>query len=184
MLDGKNILVTCASGYGSTAEVGHKIGDYFTEQGAVVTILRPTEVTNISQYDVVIVGSPIRFDRWMPEARTFVINNQEQLGKISVAYFFCCLTLAIRTDDTERKGKQYADKLTALSSRVQPLSIGRFAGVLDFSKMPLPIGFIFKIFSKIIGLKAGDHREWSEIQQWTKDVASKLDTTTRRTKGV
>ena len=176
MLNGKNILVTYASAYGSTAEVAHKIGKYFTEQGSIVAVLRPTEVKNINQYDVIIVGSPIRYEHWMPEARTFVIDNQEHLSKVPVAYFFCCLALAIRTDDTERKGKQYADKLIVLSSQVQPLSIGRFAGVLDFSKMPFPIRFIFKIFSKIIGLKEGDHREWNEIQQWTKDLASKLDT--------
>ena len=174
MFKGNKILVTYASAYGSTAEVAHKIGKYFTEQGSVVEVLRSTEITNISQYDVVVVGSPIRYEHWMPEARAFVIKNQEHLSKVHVAYFFCCLALAIRTEDTESKARQYADKLYALSSQVRPLSIGCFAGVLDYSKMPLPLRYIFKIFSAIIGLKEGDYREWREIQQWTKDVAGKI----------
>ena len=173
----KNILITYASGFGSTAEVAHNIGKYLTEAGCLVEVLSPDEINNLNQYDVVIVGSPIRYDRWMPEARAFVIDNQEQLSKLPTAYFFCCLTLAIRTDDTEKKARQYAEKLNNLSPLVKPMSIGRFAGVLDLKKMPFFMRVVFKIFSVVIGIKDGDYRDWNEIHQWCKDIATKLDAT-------
>lgn len=175
MLNGKRILIIYTSGYGSTAETAKKIGNYLTEEGSEVVVLSYIETTDIYQYDAVIVGSPIRYDRWMPAAKAFVIDNKEYLSKIPVAYFFSCLTLAVRTEDTERKARQYAEKLQALSSQVKPIGIGRFSGVLDFSKMPLPIRIIFKIFSAIIGLKEGDYRDWDEIRRWSKNIATKLD---------
>lgn len=174
MLNGKKILIVYSSGYGSTAEMAKKIGNTIAKEGAEVAVLSSVEVTDLDQYDAVIVGSPIRYDRWMPAAKAFVIDNQEYLNKIPVAYFFSCLVLAIRNEDTERKGRQYAEKLQAISSQVKPIDIGRFSGVLDFSKMPLPLRIIFKIFGAIIGLKEGDYRDWDEIRRWSKSIATKL----------
>ena len=177
MSNGKNILITYASGYGSTAEVAQEIGRYLVEEGFTVEVLTPAEVASLSQYDAVIVGSPIQYDRWMRETREFVIKNQEYLSKHPVAYFFNCLALAVRTDETEKKAMQYTNKLNSLSSHVQPLSIGKFAGVLDFRKMPILLRFIFKIFGAITGLKEGDYRDWNEIRLWAKNLAIKLDST-------
>ena len=170
----KNILITYTSGYGSTAEVATNIGKHLSEEGFLVSILSPADVENITQYDAIIVGSPIQYDRWMPEVRSFVIDNQEHLSKVPVAYFFCCLTFAIRIDSTEKKARQYADKLYDLSQCVKPISIGRFAGVLDLKKMSFLMHVFFKIFSMIIGVKEDDYRDWNEIRQWSKDVATKF----------
>lgn len=174
MSNRKNILITYASGFGSTAEVAEQIGKNLAEQGLQVKVLLPSKIENLDQFDAVIIGSPIRYDRWMPEARSFVMNNQEQLSKLPVAYFFCCLALAKQNGDTEIKGQQYADKLTRLSPLVKPISIGRFAGVLDFRKMSLPMRLVFKLFSMIVGIKEGDYRDWNDIRQWSKSVAEKL----------
>lgn len=177
MSNRKNILITYASGYGSTAEVANNIGKYLSEEGLLVSVLSAADIENLNQYDAIIVGSPIQYDRWMPEVRSFVIDNQEHLSKVPVAYFFCCLTLAIRTDGTEKKARQYADKLYDLSQLVKPMSIGRFAGVLDLKKMSFPMRVVFKIFSMIVGIKEDDYRDWSEICQWSKDVATKFGST-------
>jgi len=168
------ILVTYASGYGSTAEVAQEIAKCLSETGATATIHQLPFVENLDQFDAVIIGSPIRYDRWMPDARNFVITNQELLSNLPIAFFFNCLTLVRLTDETKRKANQYADKLFALSPQVKPISVGQFAGVLDYSKMPFFLSLVFKIFGSIMGLPEGDYRDWSAIHRWTQDVAIKF----------
>lgn len=175
MLKDKRILIIYASRYGSTAEIAEKIGNYIAEEGPEVEVLSYMEITDLHQYDAIIVGSPIRYEGWMPAAKAFVLDNLEYLNKIPVAYFFSCLALAIRTEGTERKAAQYAEKLRVLSPQVKPIDIGRFSGVLEFSKMSLPLRIIFRIFGMIIGLKEGDYRDWDEIRRWSKNISSKLD---------
>ena len=165
----KNILVVYASGYGSTAEVAQAIGGHLTREEISVTVKQLPFSECLDQYDAVVVGSAIRYDRWMPAAKAFVLNNKDTLERIPVAYFFCCLTLAQRTKETENKANQYAYQLYNLAERINPSSIGQFAGVLDIAKMPLLLRIIFRIFGAIIGLKPGDYRNWQEIQQWSDD---------------
>jgi len=164
------ILIAYVSGYGSTAEVAQEMGKHLTEGGISVTVSPLPHIDNLAQYDAVIIGGAIRYDRWMPVAREFVKKHESHLAKIPVAYFFNCLALARRTEETENKANQYAHQLMALTDQVKPLSIGRFAGVLDYTKMPFFLRMIFKVFGSIVGLQEGDYRDWQAIHQWTKDV--------------
>jgi menaquinone-dependent protoporphyrinogen oxidase len=71
----------------------------------------------------------------MPEATEFVTANQNTLSKLPVAYFFTCLALSLQAGKGEKQAMVYSDKLYSLVPQVKPLSVGRFAGVLDYSKM-------------------------------------------------
>jgi len=170
------VLIAYASGYGSTAEVAREMGETLMQEGISVTVSQLPGNHSPEQYDAVIVGSAIRYDRWMPAAKEFVINNSATLDKMPVAFFFNCLTLARRSDETEEKAHQYARQLFSLDEKVKPLSVGRFPGVLDYTKMPFFIRTIFKIFGFIAGLQPGDYRDWKEIRQWTKDVEVQFKT--------
>ena len=46
-------------------------------------------------YHGAVVGSAIRSDRWLPEAKGFVERNSALLSRIPTAYFLTCLTLAL-----------------------------------------------------------------------------------------
>ena len=174
MPDRKTILVTYDSGYGSTAEVAGQIEKSLCEADLLVDLQPVDNIKNLEQYSAVIIGSPIRYDRWMPAAKSFVLNHQQQLSKIPVAYFFCCMTLARRTAETEQKAQHYAEMLANLAPQVNPISIGQFSGVLDLTKMSLPLHLLFMIFSKISGIKPGDYRNWKEIRKWAKAIAEHL----------
>jgi len=168
------ILVVYASGYGSTAETAKQMGKLLTRESVAVTVSQLPVVENLEQYDAIIVGSPIRYDHWMAAAKAFVKNNSDTLSKMPVAFFFNCLTLAQQTKETEKKADQYAEKIISLNEQIKPLSVGRFGGVLDYTKMPFFLRLIFKAFGSIARLEAGDYRNWNEIHQWTKDIEVKF----------
>ena len=132
------ILVAYASRLGSTAEEATFIGKVMSEGGAEADVRALVEVDDLTSYDSVVVGSAIRYDRWLPDAVAFVRENQKALREVPVAFFFTCLTLAKPTPDAVRKAEGYADLLHNLAPELHPVSIGGFAGVLEPARTPWP----------------------------------------------
>ena len=171
---GKKILIAYASQFGTTGEVAKAIGEVLCQKGNRVDTRWIKNVQDLNNYDAVIIGSAIQYDKWMPQATEFVIENQNILSKLPVAYFFTCLTLSKKTKKTEQKAKAYSDKIYSLVPQVKPVSVGRFAGVLDYSKMSFFTSIILKIMLSILGVSEGDYRDWDAIQSWANRLSLKL----------
>ena len=170
----QKILITYASQFGSTAKVAESIGDYLLQKGIVIETRWIKEVKALSQYDAVIIGSPIQFDRWRSEATSFVLENEAVLANMPVAYFFTCLVLVNPTAKAIKQAQGYADKLQALSSQVSPVTIGQFAGALNKNKMPFFYRFMFKGLTAVTGIQQGDYRDWDAIRSWTNRTYSQF----------
>jgi menaquinone-dependent protoporphyrinogen oxidase len=110
----------------------------------------------------------------MSEATKFLTAHQHVLRTVPVAYFFTCLVLSHRTEKAEKKAKAYAKKLSTLLPQVTPVSVGRFAGVLDYRKMSFFSRLVFKIALSIMGVQEGDYRDWDAIVSWAKGLHGKL----------
>jgi len=175
MDNNQNILVVYASDFGSTAGVAEAIGEELDQLGANVNVKDIKSVEQLENYDAVIVGSAIQYDRWMPDARQFVTTNQEFLNQVPVAYFFTCLTLSVNDEGTRQQANKYSDKIKALTPIVNPVSIGQFAGAVNFSKLPFILRQLFKLLSLITGVKEGDYRDWDAIRTWAKNVHTKMN---------
>jgi menaquinone-dependent protoporphyrinogen oxidase len=171
---GHKILIAYASEFGTTGEVAEAIGEVLCQEGNTVETKWVNNVKDLNNYDAVIIGSPIRYDKWMSEATEFVTANQKILQQLPVAYFFTCLVLHKLNPKGDLDAKEYSDKLQALVPQVKPVSIRGFVGVLDYSKM----GFFSRILMKVIlfnkGVKEGDYRDWDAIRAWAKDTQLKL----------
>ncbi len=174
--NGHKVLVAYEIGSGSTEEVADFIGNILFQDGNIVEIKNIRDEIDLTSYDSIIIGSTIRYDNWMSNARKFVKNNQEILSKIPVAFFFTCLVLSRKTDKTIRKAKGYSDKLYDIAPRVKPISVGGFAGVLDYSKISLVPRLILKLYLVIlrvkedVRVKEGDYRDWNAINSWVKSI--------------
>ncbi|MBT8357465.1 MAG: flavodoxin [Desulfobacterales bacterium] len=171
---GNRILVTYASQCGTTGEVGEAIGKVLCENGATVETIWIKNVKNLNHYDGVIIGSAIQKSRWMSEAIEFVKTNQNVLSKIPVAYFLTCLTLYRKTEKARRKAIAFLDPLYAEAPQVKPISVGRFAGVLDYSRLSFIYRTVMKRKMKKWGIPEGDYRDWDAIRSWAKDIRFKL----------
>ena len=161
------MLVAYDSKLGSTAEVAKFIGNVLTEQGSEIEVKPLSVVDELDTYNSVIIGSAIRYDRWLPDATTFVRENATALSKLPVSFFFTCLTLAKPTPAAMLKAEGYADKLRSLAPEVKPVTVGGFAGVLQFSRTPWPARLALRTLSIATGMKEGDYRDWEAIRSWT-----------------
>lgn len=162
------VLVAYDSRLGSTAEVAAYIGSVLGEEGASVDVVQIDSVGDIGQYDRVIVGSAIRYDRWLPEATAFVTANREALGRVPVALFFTCLALASGSPKGERKAASYAEQLRKLLGEAPDVQVGGFAGVLDPSRGPLWTRVLLRVIALVSGIAPGDYRNWDAVRTWTK----------------
>ncbi|MEM8881463.1 MAG: flavodoxin domain-containing protein [Pseudomonadota bacterium] len=160
-------LVAYGSKLGSTAEVAKFIGSVLTEQGAEIEVKPVSGVDDLDVYDNVILGSAIRYDRWLPDATTFVKENKATLSNVPVSFFFTCITLAKPTPAALIKAEGYADKLRSLAPEVKPMAVGGFAGVLQFARTPWPARLALRMLSIATGVKQGDDRDWEAIRFWT-----------------
>ncbi len=164
---GDKILVAYASRAGSTGEVAEAIGKVLCDGGAAVDVRLAKEVTDLSPYRAVVVGSGIRVGKWLPEAVEFVERHREALSRMPVAYFAVCLTLK---EDTEENRREVAAYLDPVREVVQPVDVGLFAGVMDYSKLP----FIFRLMMKAMKSPEGDFRDWEAIRDWAGQVRARL----------
>lgn len=179
-LDNRTILVTYASEFGTTGEVAEAIAKTLCQRGATAQITPINGVRDLNKYDAVVLGSAIQYGRWMSEARAFVTAHQDTLGKLPVAYFFTCLALSKPSEKAEHEAMAYAAKLESLSAQIKPVSIGRFAGVLDYSKMALPMRLVSRLIYTIMRVHEGDYRDWDAIRSWADCVCAYLDSSKSR----
>lgn len=162
----RRVLVAYDSRLGSTTEVAACIGSVLAEQGASVDVLPIDSVGDVATYDCVVVGSAIRYDRWLRDATAFVEANRGELSRVPVAMFFTCLALAKGSAQGERKAAGYAEQLRQLLAEGSDVQVGGFAGVLDPSRGPWWTRVLLRVIARLNGLAPGDYRDWDAIRAW------------------
>lgn len=157
------ILVTYATRAGSTAEIAARVAEVLRAVGATVDVKYVTTVHDMTGYDTVIVGSAIRMGCWLPEAVEFVKTNRETLSRIPTAYFVVSGLLRNDTPDIRRTVLAFLDPVREL---LEPVSIGLFAGKLDYRTMD---GFDRSI-AEAVSSAEGDWRNWEAISEWAQGL--------------
>ncbi len=179
-------LIVYGTRYGATASTSEDIAEVLRQEGLDVKIvnLKNERVRDINEYQLVIVGSGIKINKWTKETENFLDKFQKELAKNKIALFVCCGStepLDEKEDKTvsiERARKKYLEeKVTKYS--LHPIALGLFGGVYNFNKMSW---FFRKTMS---GLKpkiqeAGfkeiepgryDLRDLNAICNWAKEIA-------------
>jgi menaquinone-dependent protoporphyrinogen oxidase len=179
-------LIVYGTRYGATASTSEDIAKVLRQEGLDVNIvnLKNAKVKDISDYDLFIVGSGIKINKWTKEPENFIKKYQEDLAKSKVALFVCCGS-AEPLDEKEDKAKTLANARTkyleekAAKYHLQPIALGLFGGVYNFNKM----GWFFRKSMSAVkpqleaaGFKETepglfDTRDVDTIRGWAKEVA-------------
>lgn len=163
------ILVTYASRAGSTAEIAEAIGRTLTQEGARVDVLSIKDVKEISSYRAVVVGSPIRKSKWLPEAMRFIQKHKSELAGKPFATFTTSITLAMSNSEQYRQA--VSGWIEPVRAQVRPLSEGLFAGMLDFTKLPLNFDTLKLRLVVALGIfPKDDRRDWNAIRAWAESL--------------
>lgn len=162
----KSVLVAYASGFGTTIAVAKAVSETAWDAGWRVHLANMGERLQPETFDLVILGAPIRYDRWFVEARNFVRHHCTALSQTRTTAFFTCLTLSRSNQASHDQAEHYARKIAALLPGMDAQRIGKFAGVLDFAKFPLVQRPIARLLMATLRVREGDYRDWAAIEAW------------------
>jgi menaquinone-dependent protoporphyrinogen IX oxidase len=141
------------------------------------------KIKDISDYNLLIIGSGVACNKWVNEAEDFLKKFRKELKQKKLALFVSSVEpIAEKEGNVKEVAKTRKATLDDKVSKygLKPISVGFFGGIIDFNKM----GFItrkgmeaaFKVPLQKHGFNetepgAYDLRDWDEIRNWTKELA-------------
>ena len=75
----KKALIICGTRYGATEMTAGELADVFHQEGlnVKVTNLKDEKVKDISEYELVTVGSGIQINKWTKEPEKFIKKSRK-----------------------------------------------------------------------------------------------------------
>ena len=157
--DKRKVLVAYATRAGSTVGVAERVAEVLNRSGFAAEAVNVKEVSDVTPYDAVTLGSAVRAGKLMPEVLKFLDKNRAALESKPFAAFVVCFAMK----DGDDKGRATAGTyLDPVRERVKPLSEGLFAGAYE----PNKVGFAERAILKMIKAPPGDFRKWDEVETW------------------
>jgi menaquinone-dependent protoporphyrinogen oxidase len=163
------VLVTAASKAGATAEIARAIAGVLGERGLDVSLTPPEQVSTISDFDAVVLGSAVYRGHWLMPARRLVQETRDALTERPVWLF----SSGPIGDPARKLVQRMGEDLLEISELVE-LARARehrmFPGKLEKDKLS------FRQRAALFPYRGleGDFRDWSEIQAWASQIADAL----------
>ncbi len=157
------LLVAYASVCGSTKEVAQAVTSDLIRRGYSVDLAPAEKVAGLSGYHAIVVGSAVRFGKWLPESTAFVKKYQADLKRLPTA-FFSVHGLNTGSDEASRKARLgYTEPIRAM---VQPGVEAFFAGKMDIARL----SFGVRMICRVMKARNADLRNWPAIHSWAETL--------------
>lgn len=82
------VLVAYATKYDATGEIAEKIGEKLKEAGLTADVKAADQVSDLSAYQAVVLGSAVYAGQWRKEAAEFLQTNERALAERPVWSIF------------------------------------------------------------------------------------------------
>lgn len=161
------ILVTFATYYGATGNVAKAIADTIASRGYAVDVLPIRDVHDFEGYQAVIVGSAIRGGKIHDDSYRFIKDHADELDKIPLAYFVCCMTMGEENPETRYQAEAYLAEVFNKISNIKPISLGFFGSIHEYKHME----WLAQLIDRAIRSPEGEYRNWETIIHWHDDLA-------------
>ncbi|MEO8456493.1 MAG: flavodoxin domain-containing protein [Chloroflexota bacterium] len=161
----KCVLLTFATKHGATRDIAVSIAVQLRMDDLDVDMLDVSDVTNVSGYAAVVLGSAVYMGKLLPEVREFVAKFESELQTTPLWLF----SSGPVGEDPKPKGEP--TEAEELARTLHARGHTTFTGRLD--KKQLGLGE--KIAVKLVGAPDGDFRDWDTIEAWARDIAYELN---------
>jgi menaquinone-dependent protoporphyrinogen IX oxidase len=180
-------LIVYGTSFGATKGTSEEIAKILREENFDIKIINAQEekIKDISEYQLVIVGSSLANCKWNSQAEDFLKKFHNEFEHKALALFVSSVVpIAEREGNSEEIAKTrkiaLEDKVSKYS--LKPLMTGLFGGVLDYNKMGFMARKGMEIAFKSRLQKNGfkelqpgvyDLRDWDKIRNWARELAKK-----------
>jgi menaquinone-dependent protoporphyrinogen oxidase len=179
-------LIIYGTRYGATASTSEEMAKIFRQEGLDTQVVDAgkEKIGDISQYNLIVVGSGIQINRWTGAPEKFIKKHQKELVNKKVALFVCCGAASIETQEDEDKSKELKNKYLnekAAKFGLEPIALGFFGGVYNYNNVPWWAKKAMEADRQRVEASAKqtepgvyDARNWDVIKAWAKEVAQKV----------
>lgn len=181
-------LIVYGTQFGATKGTAEEIAKTLKEKNFNVKVTNAHEekIKDISNYELIIVGSGLANCKWNGDAENFLKKFRKELKTKKLAIFVSSLKSLIekegRTEEALKIQKNaFDDKIKKYD--LNPISTTFTGAILDFNKMGLLARKGMEIAFKPLLEKQGykevspgvyDLRDWNEIRNWAVELAKRV----------
>jgi menaquinone-dependent protoporphyrinogen oxidase len=169
-----NVLIAYKSRKGSNQQVAMFLGDQLRTAEFEVTVADMSEITSLTGYDAILIGSPVYEGMWLPEVFEFIDTFGETLATLPSFVWTICVRV-LEPNGYEHAAKNYIPHQILEKMNVQDIHI--FAGrlkVLDINwddRWALALHYDGRYHATQMN---ADFRNWQLIGQWSAQVIDQL----------
>jgi menaquinone-dependent protoporphyrinogen IX oxidase len=164
----KKVLVTYDSKHGSTEDIAEGIGNILQEKGFQVDVEKAYMVDEISQYEAIVLGSPIYYNVFLPGTMQFLEKHKNLLAEKKVAVFAISTSVNPDTGHVNEHVRTIAVRELEKFPGIEPIgTIGLLPGKYFFKEVfPVELIALKKFFGE-----AGDLTNDAIVRNWTEEIA-------------
>jgi menaquinone-dependent protoporphyrinogen oxidase len=162
------VLVATASRHGATKGIGDEIASRLSSHAMIADSLPVEEVSDLSGYDAIVLGSAVYAGRWLEHARHFIDHHAAELAA-RPTWIFSSGPLGQPPEPDEANAVNAEPILERTGAREHRV----FTGKLDMHEL----GFGERTVSRVVHAKEGDFRDWTAIHEWADSIATALEAT-------
>lgn len=159
------VLITAASKHGSTTEIAWAIRGHLIDAGMQAVVIHPDEITELSGYDALIVGSAVYAGHWLAPAEQLVERLRSQLGDVPV-WLFSSGPVGDSPVPAEHDAVDVSAVVAATGARDHRL----FSGRINMAAL----GLAERAMVRALRVPEGDFRDWPAVATWSRQIASAL----------
>jgi len=163
------VLVGYASRFGSTRDIANRIAGAVRTNGRDVDLRSVDEISDIDPYDAVVFGSGVYDGSWTAEATALMRRNAAVLARKPV-WLFSVGSFGDRHPIVGGLMKKEPGEISEFEQTIHPRDYRVFAGFIDLDHWPAWGRLLFKA----LGGRAGDNRQWPDIDAWAEKIAQAL----------
>jgi menaquinone-dependent protoporphyrinogen IX oxidase len=187
VIEGPLALIVYATSFGATKGTSEEIARILREENFDVKTVnvQDEKVKDISDYELVIVGSSLANCKWNGQAEDFLKKFHKELQQKKLALF--CSSVAIIAEKEGNTAEVDKMRKLALEDKIakyglKPVTTALFGGILNYNKMSWiarkGMEIAFKSRLQATGFKETepgvyDLRDWDRIRSWTRELAKK-----------
>jgi len=163
-----NVLVAFATHDGQTRKVAERIATVLRVRHHAVELLDlghpPPETLDLSQFQAVLLGSPIRAQRYLRPVVRFVQSHRTELERLPTLFFSVGLAVLSRTGDGRAQTMRIVERLVA-ETGWHPQRVELVAGALPYTRYNFLVRFVMRRISRKEGGDTDTSRDY-EYTDW------------------
>jgi menaquinone-dependent protoporphyrinogen oxidase len=159
------VLVSAATKHGATIGIAEAIQKHLNERGISTDLISPDQVSDLEEYDAVVLGSAVYAGHWLDDATKFAERFASVLSGRMV-WLFSSGPLG----DPPSPDAPHAVDVSTVMSQTVARDHHLFSGSLD----PTKLGFGERALVWAIRAPEGDFRNWVDIEAWAETISQSL----------